>query len=64
MDTLGIDVVYLPIYSPELNPVEFAFNKLKIVLKMEEMRLSVEANLHVAVYSALDQITVKHARLL
>ena len=51
MDTLGIDVVYLPIYSPKLNPIEFAF-------KMEEMRLLVEANLHVAVYSALDQITV------
>lgn len=34
-----------------------AFNKLKIVLKMEEMRLLVEANLHAAVYSTLDQIT-------
>ena len=45
LDTMGIDV-------------EFAFNKLKIVLKMEEMQLLVEANLHAAVYSALDQITV------
>ncbi|XP_068675165.1 uncharacterized protein [Montipora foliosa] len=57
LDTMGIDVVYLPTYSPELNPVEFAFNKLKIALKMEEiMRLLVEGNLHAAVYSALDQI--------
>ena len=58
LDTWGIDVVYLPTYSPELNPVEFAFNKFKIVFKMEEMWLLVEANLHAAVYSALDQITL------
>ena len=62
LDTMGIDVVYLPTYSPELNPVELAFNKLKIVLKMEEMRLLVEANLHAAVYSALDQITANDMR--
>lgn len=62
LDTMGIDVVYLPTYSPELNPVEFAFNKLKIVLKMEEMRLLVEGNLHAAVYSALDQITANDMR--
>ncbi|XP_044174449.1 uncharacterized protein LOC122958075 [Acropora millepora] len=62
LDTMGINIVYLPTYSPELNPVEFAFNKLKIVLKMEEMRLLVEANLHAAVYSALDQITANDMR--
>jgi len=62
LDTMGTDVVYWPTYSPELNPVEFVFNKLKIVLKMEEMQLLVKANLHAAVYSALNQIIVNDMR--
>ncbi len=54
---LDIDVVYLPTYSPELNPVELVFNKLKIVLKREEMQPVVRANLHAAIYNALEEIT-------
>ena len=58
LDTMGIDVVYLPTYSPELNPiVELVFNKLKIVLKREEMQPVIWANLHSAVYDALEEIT-------
>ena len=57
LDTMGIDVVYLPTYSPELNPVELVFNKLKIVLKREEMQPVVRANLHAAIYNALEEIT-------
>ena len=58
LETLGIIVVYLPTYSPELNPVELAFNKLKIVLKTEELQPLVHANhLHAAIYAALDTIT-------
>lgn len=37
LDIMGIDVVYLLIYLFEFNFVEFVFNKLKIVFKMEEM---------------------------
>ena len=37
LDTLGIEVVYLPKYSPEMNPVELVFQKLKIILKREEL---------------------------
>ena len=54
---MGVDVVYLPTYSPELNPVELVFNKLKIVLKREEMQPVIRANLHAAVYDALEEIT-------
>ena len=55
---MGIDVVYLPTYSPELNnPVELVFNKLKIVLKREEMQPVVRVNLHAAIYNALEEIT-------
>ena len=57
LDTMGIDVVYLPTYSPELNPVELVFNQLKIVLKREEMQPVVRVNLHAAIYNALEEIT-------
>ena len=57
LDTLGIDVVYLPTYSPELNPIELVFNKLKIELKREELHPVVRANLHAAIYNALEKIT-------
>lgn len=34
--SLGIDVVYLPPYSPFLNPIEYAFNDLKAQVKQCE----------------------------
>lgn len=57
LDAMGIDVVYLPTYSPELNPIELVFQKLKIVLKREEMQQLVSADLHAAIYFALEEIT-------
>lgn len=57
LDLMGIDVVYLPTYSPELNPIELVFNKLKIVLKKDEIQSVVRANLHAAIYDALEKIT-------
>ncbi|KAK3742051.1 hypothetical protein QZH41_004751 [Actinostola sp. cb2023] len=32
LDSFGITLIYLPVYSPELTPVELVFNKLKTVL--------------------------------
>ena len=32
MRTFRIELVFLPRYSPELNPIEEAFNKLKTIL--------------------------------
>lgn len=57
LDSMGIDVVYLPTYSPEFNPVELVFQKLKVVLKREEMQQLVSANVHAAVYTTLEEIT-------
>ena len=57
-DTMGVDVVYLPTYSPELNPVELVFQKLKIIFKREEMENNVRENLDAAIHSP------RHARLL
>ena len=58
LDTLEIEVVYLPTYSPEMNPVELVFQKLKIILKREELKLLVSTNLHTALYYALGEISV------
>jgi transposase len=44
LDDMGIDVVYLPTYSPEMNRVELVFQKLKIILKRE------------LIYCAIDEI--------
>ena len=55
---MGVDAVYLPTYSPELNPVELVFQKLKIILKREEMENTVRENLDAAIHS------LRHARLL
>lgn len=34
----GVDFVYLTVYSPELNPVELVFNKLKILSKQDNIK--------------------------
>ena len=57
LDNLGIDVVYLPTYSPEMNPVELVFQNLKIVLKKEELEPLVSTNLHSALYWAIEEPT-------
>ena len=34
----GIEMLFTPVYSPEFNPAEFCFNKLKHLVKSEELR--------------------------
>ena len=34
----GADVLYLPAYSPDLNPIELSFSKLKAMLRKEKIR--------------------------
>lgn len=38
LDDIGCTLVYLPTYSPEFNPAEHVFNKLKTILKRFEFR--------------------------
>jgi transposase len=42
IEARGATVLYLPPYSPDLNPIEQAFAKLKAMLRKEAVR-SVEA---------------------
>lgn len=62
LDEIGCVLVYLPTYSPELNPIELVFNKLKTILhRVDYQELSRDC-LHVAVYEALKEITASDLR--
>jgi transposase len=38
MESAGADLMYLPPYSPNLNPIELAFSKLKSLLRRSAAR--------------------------
>lgn len=38
IEAVGASVLYLPPYSPELNPIELAWSKLKAILRKNEAR--------------------------
>ena len=56
LDTMGIELLYTPLYSPDLNPIELCFNKIKTVLNGELKEL-VHTNLYLAVAEAVETIT-------
>ena len=62
LDDISCVLVYLPSYSPELNPAEIVFNKLKTCLKNIEYRERLRYNLRVGVYEGLKQITAAYLR--
>lgn len=54
------ELVYLPPYSPDLNPIELAFSKIKQALRSLSLR-TVDA-MWSTMQSVLDQVTVNDAR--
>ena len=60
IETRGCELVYLPPYSPDLNPIEEAFAKLKALLRKAGSRTR-EALLE-AMGRALDAVTASDAR--
>jgi len=38
IESKGASVLYLPAYSPDWNPIELSFSKLKSVLRKEKIR--------------------------
>lgn len=53
IEAAGADLLYLPPYSPDFNPIEMAFAKLKAILKKTAARTVTE--LWDAIGAALDQ---------
>jgi transposase len=60
IEAAGCEVLYLPPYSPDLNPIEEAFSKVKGLLRKAEAR-SREALVE-AMGKALDAVTAGDAR--
>ena len=53
----GIELVYLPPYSPQFNPCENAFNKVKIILKDEEYAELIRFDVKTAVLRCFMEVT-------
>jgi transposase len=60
MTALGVEVLFLPAYSPELNPIEKMWSKVKALLRSAEARTPEE--LVAAIGRALARITPNDAR--
>ena len=57
--TYGIDKVYLPPYSPFMNPIEYAFNDIK--MEVQSSKLSNYGDLMTEIPKALKKITAEKA---
>lgn len=62
LDNFGVTLTYLPVYSPELTPIELVFNKMKTVLHQYEYRDLLRFNIDVAIYRALQEISASDLR--
>jgi len=58
--TRGCQLLYLPPYSPDLNPIEPAWSKLKAFLR--EVRARLRPDLEQAVATGLRTITAQNAK--
>ena len=56
----GCELVYLPSYSPDFNPIEQAFSKVKRLLRWAQART--RESLIEAMGRALDAVTIRDAR--
>ena len=60
IEATGAKVIYLPPYSPELNPIELAWNKMKAYLRKQRAR-TIEA-LYIIYAEALESITLPDSK--
>ncbi|WP_084709510.1 transposase [Rubrobacter aplysinae] len=60
IENAGCELLYLPAYSPDLNPIEEAFAKVKGILRRIEART--RGAVVEAMGTALDAVTAQDAR--
>jgi transposase len=60
LESAGVKVRFLPAYSPDLNPIELMWSKVKALLRKAEARTS--DALLLAIGEALSRITQKDAK--
>ncbi len=58
----GILVMFLPPYSPDLNPIEETFSFVKTYLRRHDELLQAVSNPTAVIQSAFDSITVEHCK--
>ena len=63
LDDAGIMLIFLPPYSPDLNPIEAAFSSIKYYLKEHEKLLQTIPNPFAVIYSSFnDSITAEKCK--
>lgn len=62
LPTVGMEYLFLPAYSPDLNPAEQCFRKVKKLLKSDRFGPVLRQDLKVAVYKAFNEITLMDTR--
>ena len=60
IESAGIELWYLPPYSPDLNPIEKMWSKVKAILR--KLKARTEAELIAAIATALEQVTASDAK--
>ena len=49
LNNIGVEYIYLPKYSPDMNPVEFSFNYIRTMLKSDRFAPLAKDNLQYAI---------------
>lgn len=57
LERQGIDVVFTPKYSPDMNPVEECFSKIKGIIRQPQYGQLLQENMHAAIYSTTKHIS-------
>ena len=55
----NIQYSFTPKYSPDFNPVELCFSKLKTLMKTPRFKRIASSNLDLAIYEAVEEITLR-----
>ena len=58
LELLGINYLFLPPYSPDYNPIELLWSKMKTVLR--KLKARNKPDLDIAICKALDSITLSN----
>ena len=57
-NNIGVKLIFLPKYSTDMNPVEFAFNFIRTMLKSDEFAPVARYNLRLVILKVLDTLSL------
>ena len=62
LQNIGVEYIYTPSYSPDMNVAEFVFGKLKKIMQEDPLRTMCHKNMENAIFNALSEITPNDIR--